>query len=706
MFFPSNTILFSGAVKTTSMLSSPYLFASSPLVNLLQTKVLQSNEKKFSILILYSTETKTTEQFCVQLAHTLCEWNTRKFSNRCCITVRNAALYDFQGKSLKTFPASLPCFETLANYQIVILCISTWVNGSIPTSGKNFYDFFYQENFPSHSRYQALRSVKGFCVLCFGNSDYDQFCTCGIQIYQKLKKLDVHFLLPLIKIDEVHDTQSQQNSWIQKLSKALNDCILNEKHVHQHVNKKSENQLYPLVSSIKPRSTTRTWNNVTNILENTVVPEKKITHVVDDDTETTQSVSSNEEEEDFLNDIGACESNKADVEDIPLPSTHHEMLSIHQRNQLVKEGYKIVGTHSAVKLCRWTKSQLRGRGGCYKHTFYGIESYSCMEATPSLACANKCVFCWRHHKNPVGTTWKWDMDDPDLILKGIMEGHKQMVKQLKGVAGVDPLRFESAVKTIKHCALSLVGEPIMYPKFSQLLTKMHEKKISTFVVTNAQFPDALKSLPPVTQLYVSVDAATPETLKAIDRPLFSDYWSRFMECLQHIRHVSYRTVFRLTLVKTYNMQEAENFGKLVLMGIPDFIEIKAVTYSGTAASSKSITMKDIPWHEEVIKYAQSILQSNPLLQETYQIASEHQHSCCILIAHKKFFINNEWHTWIDYPKFFQLVHSKQSFTSLDYCFKCPSWANYGSNTRGFDPIENRVYSKGSKKRAQKASCNK
>jgi len=43
---------------------------------------------------------------------------------------------------------------------------------------------------------------------------------------------------------------------------------------------------------------------------------------------------------------------------------------------------------------------LRGRGGCYKHTFYGIESHRCMETTPSLACANKCVFCWRlinHH---------------------------------------------------------------------------------------------------------------------------------------------------------------------------------------------------------------------------------------------------------------------------------------------------------------------
>ena len=66
-----------------------------------------------------------------------------------------------------------------------------------------------------------------------------------------------------------------------------------------------------------------------------------------------------------------------------------EMVTPAQRKALTKEGYAIIGSHSAVKLCRWTKAQLRGRGGCYKHTFYGIESYGCMEATPALACANK-----------------------------------------------------------------------------------------------------------------------------------------------------------------------------------------------------------------------------------------------------------------------------------------------------------------------------
>jgi tRNA wybutosine-synthesizing protein 1 len=52
-----------------------------------------------------------------------------------------------------------------------------------------------------------------------------------------------------------------------------------------------------------------------------------------------------------------------------------EMVTPAQRRALTKEGYKLIGSHSAVKLCRWTKAQLRGRGGCYKHTFYGIQSY-------------------------------------------------------------------------------------------------------------------------------------------------------------------------------------------------------------------------------------------------------------------------------------------------------------------------------------------
>jgi hypothetical protein len=60
-----------------------------------------------------------------------------------------------------------------------------------------------------------------------------------------------------------------------------------------------------------------------------------------------------------------------------------------------------LGTHSAVKLCRWTKNQMRGRGGCYKHTFYGITSYQCMEVCTSVyksTCVHKYLRLYIHIK--------------------------------------------------------------------------------------------------------------------------------------------------------------------------------------------------------------------------------------------------------------------------------------------------------------------
>ena len=36
------------------------------------------------------------------------------------------------------------------------------------------------------------------------------------------------------------------------------------------------------------------------------------------------------------------------------------------------------------------------------------------------------------------------------------------------------------------------GEPIMYPKINEMVDLLHSKKISSFLVTNAQFPDAIR----------------------------------------------------------------------------------------------------------------------------------------------------------------------------------------------------------------------
>lgn len=366
-----------------------------------------------------------------------------------------------------------------------------------------------------------------------------------------------------------------------------------------------------------------------------------------------------------------------------------EMITPALREALTKQGYKLIGSHSGVKLCRWTKSMLRGRGGCYKHTFYGIESHRCMETTPSLACANKCVFCWRHHTNPVGTEWRWKMDPAEKILQEAVENHQNMIRQFRGVPGVRPERFEEGL-SVKHCALSLVGEPIMYPEINSFLQLLHQRHISSFLVTNAQFPEEIRSLVPVTQLYVSVDASTKDSLKKIDRPLFKDFWQRFLDSLRALGEKQQRTVYRLTLVKAWNVDELKAYSDLIALGQPDFIEVKGVTYCGESSAS-SLTMANVPWHEEVIHFVQQLANLLP----DYEIACEHEHSNCLLLAHHKFKVDGEWWTWIDYERFQELIQQYEesggtkTFSALDYVAKTPSWALFGGKERGFDPSDTR-----------------
>ena len=363
---------------------------------------------------------------------------------------------------------------------------------------------------------------------------------------------------------------------------------------------------------------------------------------------------------------------------------------------LTKQGYTIIGTHSGVKICRWTKSALRGRGSCYKFSFYGIKSHLCMETTPSLSCSNKCVFCWRHGTNPVGTTWRWQVDPPEMIFQGAKEGHYKKIKMMKGVPGVRAERFQEAMR-IRHCALSLVGEPIFYPHINEFVALLHKERISSFLVCNAQHPDQLAALKPVTQLYVSIDASNAESLRKIDRPLHRDYWQRFLRCLDILREKRYRmrTVFRLTLVKGFNIdEEVEGYADLVARGLPCFVEIKGVTYCGTSSSSSAgLTMQNVPFYDEITTFVEAMNTALERRGLEYGIAAEHAHSCCVLIASNRFYVDGKWHTLIDYEKFFACLESGKEFSPEEYMGPpTPKWATWGKG--GFDPADERVDRKG------------
>jgi tRNA wybutosine-synthesizing protein 1 len=317
------------------------------------------------------------------------------------------------------------------------------------------------------------------------------------------------------------------------------------------------------------------------------------------------------------------------------------------------------------------------------------------------------VFCWRHHKNPVGKEWRWKTDDPHFIVEQAVKTHVSMIKEAKGIPGVQMDRWQEA-HTVRHCALSLVGEPIMYPRIDELLGDLHGRKISTFLVTNGQHPQSIETLRPITQLYVSVDAPTPESLIAIDRPLFNDAWDRLKRSLSSLKQKGQRTVARLTVVKGWNSDDVEGYAKLIALGHVSLVEVKGVTFCGKSDAS-NLNMSNTPWHHEVVALTQNLQKELAKLRQEakddpppeYGLACEHKHSCSVLLARVDQFSEANpstgeliWKTWIDYEKFHELAAQyaqDPSFTFAveDYTAETPEWALFGAAEGGFDPTDTR-----------------
>ncbi|MFH1401190.1 MAG: radical SAM protein, partial [Nanoarchaeota archaeon] len=249
------------------------------------------------------------------------------------------------------------------------------------------------------------------------------------------------------------------------------------------------------------------------------------------------------------------------------------MLSKSAREELERQQYRIVGEHSAVKVCGWTKNLIRGKGGCYKLKFYGIMSHQCMQMTTSMSCANRCTFCWRGYKAPVAKKWKWGVDDPTVILERSLTAHHDLLIGFKGNPAAKASLYKASDE-VKHVALSLTGEPIIYPRINELIGLFNEQGISTFMVTNAQYPQHIRDLKPVTQLYISLDAPRKDLLKEIDVPLFADFWERLLESLDALKEKRQRTAIRLTMIKDVNMVDPKGYADLIKRGDPDFIEVK------------------------------------------------------------------------------------------------------------------------------------
>ena len=332
-----------------------------------------------------------------------------------------------------------------------------------------------------------------------------------------------------------------------------------------------------------------------------------------------------------------------------------EQLTKGQENVLEKQGYRIVGNHSAVKTCQWTRNMLSRKGECYKYKFYGIRSHQCLQMTTSFFCASRCKFCWRGLKAPVSDKWYGSIDAPDEIASDSIKTHVKLLQGFKGSDKADKTLVKE-MENVRHVALSLTGEPIAYPKINELLKEFHKRRISTFLVTNAQYPEKIKEIENATQLYLSIDAPNKALLKKIDNPLFDDFWERMNNSLDLLKTRNYRTCIRLTMIKNENMCNAGEYAKLMQKGMPDFVELKSYMWIGGGRANYKLS--NMPSMKEVQEFSKELLKFLP----DYEYIAEHIPSRAVLIAKKS--LNKK--TFIDFNKFFELINSGKEFKAEDY----------------------------------------
>lgn len=302
------------------------------------------------------------------------------------------------------------------------------------------------------------------------------------------------------------------------------------------------------------------------------------------------------------------------------------MPEINPKQKLVKAGYRLVGSHSAVKICRWTKESLRKGRVCYKQKFYKIESHRCMQMTPALQCNFACKFCWRFHNiNKKLLEQSEKIDEPKEILDGCIEEQRKLLSGFGGYSEIKKEKFKEALQP-KHLAISLDGEPTLYPKLSELVEEATKRNITTFLVTNGTMPKRLEELSTEpTSLYISLCAPDKTTFKKINIPLIPDAWERLNESLELMKSFNTRTVIRHTLVKGLNMKEPEKYTKLILKAEPNFIECKGYMWVGE--SRQRLKMENMPIMSDVRQFAQKLSE-----EIEYKIKDEDTASRVVLLS--------------------------------------------------------------------------
>jgi tRNA wybutosine-synthesizing protein 1 len=296
------------------------------------------------------------------------------------------------------------------------------------------------------------------------------------------------------------------------------------------------------------------------------------------------------------------------------------------RQQTTKMGYRFVGRHSAIKVCNWTKESIRGKNFCYKKKFYDIESNQCIQMTPVMFFCNfNCLHCWRNFDYMLPRPAE-EWDDPVKILDGCVEAQREILQGFYGNPNADKIKLIEAMEP-RHVAISLSGEPTLYPYLPEFIDEIIGRRMTAFLVSNGTNPDMIRRLLDYqpTNLYISFYGTTQEMYRRTAVPMVKDFWMRIMLSLNLLKQFSCNTVMRLTLSKGLNFTDPKGYAEFADKFEPKFIECKA--FMAVGGSRKSMHYEDMPLHKEIKEFATEIERHS-----SYRIIDEKADSRVVLLA--------------------------------------------------------------------------